>query len=72
MLIKSWASQELKETNFRVTEQFPKGIQEKQKILSEAMKKACDPGKMFFLSFDKLYVDGKMYTVDTIATSGFT
>ena len=72
MLIKSRASQELKETNFRVTEQFPKGIQEKRKILSEAMKKARDAGKTASLSFDKLYIDGKMYTVDTIATSGFT
>ena len=36
------------------------------------MRKAGDAGKTASLSFDKLYIDGKMYTIDIIATSGFT
>ena len=72
MLIKNRASSELKESQFRVTEQFPKGIQEKRKYLSEALMKARNAGRTATLSYDKLYIDGKMYTIDTVGTSGFT
>lgn len=59
-------------TNIRVSEQFPKVIQDRRKLLIPAMIKAKQDGKSAYISVDKLYINNKMYTVDTVSTSGYT
>ena len=71
MSVKSRAYEHLKGSDYRVVEQLPKGIQDRRRILGESMKKARDAGKTASLSYDKLYIDGKVYTVDNITSSGF-
>ena len=54
-----------------VSDQFPKSIQDRRKALLPAMIKAKKAGKSAYLSYDKLYIDNKMYTVNTVSSSGF-
>jgi hypothetical protein len=72
ILVKSRAYEHLKnERAFRVAEQFPKAIQDRRRVLGDVMKKARDDGKKATLSYDKLYINGKMFTVDNIGTAGY-
>ncbi|XP_052785962.1 uncharacterized protein LOC128221388 [Mya arenaria] len=59
-------------TRIRCSEQFPSEIQERRKFLIPAMIKARQDGKTAHLSYDKLFIKNKMYTVETIRTSGFS
>ena len=72
MLIKSRAFEELKGTSFRIVEQYPRFIQDRRKVLCETMKRAREAGRTASLSYDKLYIDGKVFTVDNVGTSGYT
>lgn len=64
--IKQAAQTELRDTDFRVSEQFPREIQERRRVLYPELKKALDAGKRATLSYDKLYVDGRTITADNI------
>jgi len=55
----------------RSSDQFPKVIQEKRKKLIPTLVAAKTAGKKASLSYDKLYIEGKMYTVDTVSQSGY-
>ncbi len=54
-----------------VSDQFPKSVQDRRKILLPVMIKAKHDGKNAFLSYDKLYIDGKMFSADTVANAGY-
>lgn len=68
--IKQKASAMLRESNQRVSDQFPREIQERRRILYPELKKALDQGKRAYLSYDKLYVDGRTITVDNMRARG--
>lgn len=55
------ASNKLKGTNFGVSEQFPRSIQERRKVLIPIMKDLKQRGKTVKLVRDKLFVDGVVY-----------
>ena len=55
----------------RVSDQFPKTVQERRKMLLPAMINAKKSGKLAYLSHDKLFIDNKMFTVDTVQSSGY-
>jgi hypothetical protein len=48
-------------TNFFVHQQFPPEIVEQRKKLYPAMKKARDEGKTAYISYNKLYINGRLY-----------
>ena len=52
-------SKALKGTNFFVQEQFPREISERRRKLLPQLREAKGAGKQAWLSYDKLYVDGK-------------
>jgi len=56
----------------RISDQFSKTVQEKRKVLIPVMIKAKNDGKNANLAHDKLYINGKMYTVDTVHTSEYS
>ncbi|XP_052281348.1 uncharacterized protein LOC127878862 [Dreissena polymorpha] len=49
----------LKDTNFSIREQFPPEIVERRRKLFPQLKAARDAGKIAWLAYDTLYVDGK-------------
>jgi hypothetical protein len=51
----------LKDTNYFVNEQFPPEIVEQRKKLLPTMKKARSDGKKAYISYNKLYIDGKLW-----------
>ena len=55
-----------RDTNYRVSEQFPKEIQERRRILYPEMRKAQAEKRRVVMSYDKLYVDGRTITADSI------
>ena len=61
---------ELKDTNFWVSEDFPKEIQERRRTLKQILSYAIQTkGKENkFLAGDRLFIDGDMYTVDTLSS----
>ncbi|KAF7641833.1 hypothetical protein LDENG_00270870 [Lucifuga dentata] len=59
-LIKSKA-RELKGSNFRINDQFPKEINDRWKILYPIMKQHRQNNKRAYMVVDKLYVDGQLY-----------
>lgn len=50
---------ELKGTDFRMFEQFPKEISDKRRKLVKKMKEERDAGKSAWIVYDTLYVNGK-------------
>ena len=64
--VKRSAYDKLKNSTFRVSDQFPQAVREKRAILKPYLDKAKKDGKSANLSFDKLIINGKSYTVDTI------
>jgi len=66
------ANGENQRPQIRVSEQYPKVIQDKRKQLIPYLVKAKRDGKMAHLSYDKLYINNKMYTVQSVAQSGYT
>ncbi|KAF7641681.1 hypothetical protein LDENG_00274890 [Lucifuga dentata] len=59
-IIKSKA-RELKGSNFRINNQFPKEINDRRKILYPIMKQHRQNNKHAYMVLDKLYVDGQLY-----------
>lgn len=58
-------------SQIRVSEQFPKLIQDKRRQLIPVLIKAKQDGKTAYLSYDKLFINNKMFTVDTLPQSGY-
>ena len=56
----------LKGTDYSIGEQFPKEIVDKRKLLVPVMKEAKKKGKTARLSYDKLYIDNKLYSGNTV------
>lgn len=56
----------LKDTNMRISENFPDEIRNRRTTLYPYMVAAIKLNKKAILQYDKLKVDGKLYTVDTI------
>lgn len=56
----------LKGTDLWLSEDFPPEIVKRRQVLNAVRKKAIEQGHKAGLSVDKLYVDSKMYTVDTL------
>ena len=54
----------LKGTDFFISEQFPKEINDRRKALLPALRKAKSDGKTAWLSYDRLFVDGRPVSVD--------
>ena len=70
MLVKKRAY-EVRDPQIRVGDQFPKVIQNRRKQLIPVLGRAKADGKTARLAHDKLYINGRMYTVDTVSTSGY-
>ena len=64
-LIKKCAYSELKDTKYRVSDQYPKAIQDRRKILIPHLIKAREDNKRAVLSYDKLYIDGCLFLGET-------
>ena len=52
---------ELKDTKFGLSDQFPKEIQERRKVLFQIRKEYRKKGIRAIVSVDRLYLDGKLY-----------
>ena len=63
-LIKRKAAEKLQNSKLGVGDQFPKEIQQRRRTLIPVMKTAQRNGHTAILSYDKLYVDGKLYDPD--------
>ena len=50
----------LENTDYYISEQFPKEISQKRKALVPKLLKARREGKEAWISYDKLYVDGRL------------
>ncbi|KAH3709558.1 hypothetical protein DPMN_069022 [Dreissena polymorpha] len=62
--VKSAAWDKLKNSNFRVSHQLPKQIQDRRKKLLPYLIRAKRNGKQANLSYDELYIDRVEYTHD--------
>jgi ribA/ribD-fused uncharacterized protein len=60
------ARSSLKGTQYWLSEDFPPEIMKRHQILNSIRKKAIQENMKASLSVDKLYVEGQMYSVDTI------
>jgi chromosome segregation ATPase len=60
----------LKGKAYGINEQFPKEINEKRKTLYPHLKAAKNQGKKAVLIRDKLYIEGTLFTPDTVAVGG--
>ena len=58
-------------SSIRYSEQFPPVIQEHRQKLIPAMIKAKQEGRTAYLSYDILFINGTMYNVNNINTSGY-
>lgn len=56
-------SRKLKESTISISEQFPKAIHEKRKLLFPVYKKAKEAGKRVSFNKDKLFIDGEQTVV---------
>ncbi|VDI17081.1 Hypothetical predicted protein [Mytilus galloprovincialis] len=56
-------SRKLKESTISISEQFPKAIHEKRKLLFPVYKKAKEAGKQVSFNKDKLFIDGEQTVV---------
>jgi len=64
MKVKDAARERLRDTAFRVSDQFPKQIQDRRKKLIPYLVQAKRNGQRASLSHDALYIDGVRYTHD--------
>ena len=60
-MVKKCAFSVLKDSQFRVSDQFPKAIQDRRKALIPHLIKAKENNKKAVLSYDKLYIDGRLF-----------
>jgi hypothetical protein len=56
------SSNKLKDTNFYITEQFPPEVVAKRRTLFRKMKQEKEARNTAWVSYDKLYVNGKIVT----------
>ena len=63
-LIKRKSAEKLQNSKLGVGDQFPKEIQQRRRTLIPVMKTAQRNGHTAILSYDRLYVDGKLYNPD--------
>ena len=69
--IKRAAHDKREATDIRVSDQYPKAIQDRRKLLIPELIKAKQEGKTAVLNYDKLFIDGRRYIPDgTSGTSG--
>jgi ribA/ribD-fused uncharacterized protein len=62
-----WSNRKsFKNTNYFLSEDFPKEIVARRRTLLPIMKKAFDMDKQAYINVDKLVIDGRQYTVDTL------
>ena len=59
----------LKDTHYGVSPQYPKEILEKRRKLVPLMKAAKSRNQKAYISWDKLYIDGKLHEI-TAETQG--
>ena len=60
--IKQCAYTSLKNSHYRVSDQYPKAIQNRRRALIPHLINARDSNKRAVLSYDKLYIDGDLFT----------
>ena len=60
----------LRGTNFSVFEQYPREINEKRKKLFPKLREAKSNNQRAWISYDKLYIDGRPFNVSAIPTHG--
>lgn len=60
--VKLQAREKLRDSEFRVSDQFPRIIQERRRQLIPELIKAKQEGKRAVLSYDKLYIEGRLFT----------
>ncbi len=62
-----WAARKnLKDTNIWLSEDFPVEIRKRREILNPIRKKAVSEDMRAFLTYDRLIIDGKSFTIDTL------
>ena len=66
MSVKKQAQEKLRDTPFRVSEQFPKTIQERRRSLIPHLIKAKQDGQRAVLNYDKLYVNGQLFNPGSV------
>ena len=55
------SSKHLSGTQFGISEQFPKDVMDRRKVLIPVMKKARQEGKEAYLKVDKLFINNQLY-----------
>ena len=60
------AAKNLDGTQYSISQQFPKEINARRKALVPALKSLKDEGQRAYISADKLYVDGRLYTGEMV------
>lgn len=63
------ASKQLKRTKFSINEDFPRGVQEQRKVLRKHLISARELGKRATMRYNKLIVNGTVYTVEELMRS---
>lgn len=60
----------LRDTPYGISEQFPKIVEEKRKVLYPVLKQAKRNGKNASLVRDKLFINGKLYAPENVQEQG--
>lgn len=68
--VKQVAYNVLKNSTFRVADQFPREIKERRQVLYPIMQKARENGKRVTMSYDKLYINNRVVTADDVKARG--
>ena len=68
--IKQSAYTALKNSPYRVSDQFPKAIQDRRRALIPHLIKARESNKKAVLSYDKLYIDGRLFRGESSPVDG--
>lgn len=63
------ASKQLKRTKFSINEDFPRDVQEQRKVLRKHLISARELGKRATMRYNKLIVNGTVYTVEELMRS---
>ena len=61
LLVKKQAYEKLKETSFRVSDQYPRTVQERRKALIPHLIKAKQDGKRAVFNYDKFFINGQLF-----------
>ena len=62
--VKQGAYSKLQNTSYRISDQYPREIQERRKQLYPILNQAKAAGKRAILRNDKLFIDGRLYRAD--------